>query len=224
MAPQVTDETTVPQAVELVPAPTLSPEVDLRAAAADLAFNKVIHEIAGARNRALRDAAPAAFFPGETVIVTHPLDRRRKIARVTASDPKPVAVISDEDAFRDWMLEHHDDQCEDVEVLLGASGITGGNLRKIITVLRAYAPAEVQDELITTDRRPLEHVVSNMLKRSANLGEPVGPNGELGDDAPPHIEIRTKLPTVTVTLEDTAVDDVVELWRAGRANPLGLPQ
>lgn len=211
MAPTMTGDETAPQAVEIAPAPHINP----RLAAFEFAVTKAIADHAASRMKTLRERAVEAFIPSDRIPVVSPIDRRRHIATVSATDPKPEAVVTDRDELTAWFFEHYDERCEDVEKLVGSTA-------QVIAALRQYAPADVVDQLITVDRIVPDYEISNLLTRSAGSGKPIGPGGEIDDQAPPGVEVRERDWSMQVRLADDAIPHILELWRAGRIDPLGI--
>jgi hypothetical protein len=181
-----------------------------------MAPTKAIADHTAARMKTLREDAPEVFLPGDGLPVVSPLNRRLKLAKVTATDPKPEAVVTDPDELRDWFLENHDDRCEDVDQLIGTTA-------QVIDALRQYAPAEILDQLVTTERTVPDYEVKNLLTRSAGTGQPIGPGGEVDENAPRGVEVRDKPSNVQVLLTEGAIPHILELWQAGLVDPLGLP-
>lgn len=194
-----------PTAAGTHPTPAFDNPRDL---ATQLAIAKVLGAIAKAREDELRALAPGEIEPGETIIARSPADRNVKLGKVQATTPKPVAVFTDRPAFDEWMFRQHDDKCHDVDKLIGSP-------TEIIAALRAHCPADVVDQLVTVERTVPDWAPAQVLAQSAAAGEPVGIEGELGEQAPPGVTVQAGASTIRISLDKAATEHVSQLWQDG---------
>lgn len=195
---------------EPTPSETGQNPINPRDAALQFVVTKTLADHCASAMKTLREHAGDAFRRGDRLTVTSPVDDT-PLGTVSATNPGREAVVVDRDEFNQWMLENYDDRCEDTPIILASTA-------QLVDLLAEHAP-----HLLTWDRRPADWAENEVLKLSAKVGQPIGPGGEIGEHAPPGIEVRTKASTVQVRLAEDAFDRVAELWRAGRVDPLALP-
>lgn len=149
---------------------------------------------------------------GDTISARSPLDDT-KIARVSKSDPKRRALITDRAAVEAWINERYPDK------LVERTEITGP-MPEVLAVLRAHAPH------LVTDRKSVpDWAVNELLLKAEKAGAPVGYGGELDDHAPPGIEVSTPDGVVSVTLDKANADEAIRaLWDAHLVDMTGVRQ
>lgn len=199
------------------PSPRLLP-ADADTAARMITYCKLLADAFAARKTELQDEAKERrlFRRKATIPVEHPADPERDLSLVSVTNPKPKAVSTAPAELRDWMLEHHDDLCRDQDIIVGST-------EAVIQALREYAPDSVVAKLVTIKRGPADWAVEDILRASLDADRPVGPGGEIDDDAPPGVQIVRPEPTVQVRLAEDAIEHLTSFVAAGgAAQALGI--
>ena len=211
-------ETAAPQSPQVAPVP--SPREAAQRFAVAAAFEKIAKgQLAELRN----DVAPLVFEPGDRLVAKSPADPSVKLAAVTATDPESTAKVTDPEAFHQWMRDNYPDRCEERDLLVGSTA-------QVIDALREHCPADVLARLVTTDVVPRDWATAEVLTLTKTAGAPVGPGGEMDENAPPGVELEQKPSVVQVRLEPGAVEHVRQVWDNARAaiptpaTPAPLPQ
>lgn len=153
-----------------------------------------------AYNRARQEIA-TTMERGDRLQVRSPIDKT-KIGPVYMTDPKPQALVTDERDLLDWYEENHP---ELVETVLEPSGSDA----EINAVLAVHAP-----HLLREKRRISVAAMRELRARSIDLGQPVGPGGELDV---PGLAVATPDGVVACKPDpETALPAVIELYRSGQ--------
>ena len=197
--PQVQDEAP--------PSPTVLP-ADGQTAATMLTLHKLLTEqLTGARGRIIDHARTERLLrPGARFVVDNPADPDRELGTVTVPKPSPPKhAVTDEPALHEWIRTHHDDLCRDDDQL------TPGRTADIIAALRDYAPDDVIADLVQTKRVVPAWAVEDILRASDEAGQAVGPGGEIDDDAPPGVALRSRTSVPSVKLTPDAGTQFAEL-------------
>lgn len=150
-------------------------------------------------DQARADAA-GDLGPGDRRIVRSPLDNA-KLGAVYMTDPKPVAVVTDEPALTEWMVEHYK---ADTESTYDISGTT----EQVIQVLFEHAP-----ELLKPRLKLRQSARQRLLADAVSLGQPVGPGGEVDI---PGIGFTVGEPVMACKPDDDALLAVYMLFQTGR--------
>lgn len=124
-----------------------------------------------------------------------------KIAAVSMSDPKAVALISDEAAYTEWVRQTYPDAIESAFHIIGSDA-------EVVAVLFEYAP-----HLIRRTEKVDPEFTSAVRRESAALGDPIGPGGEADI---PGVKVSTPNPVVSCKPTEDALAAVVDLFRAER--------
>lgn len=139
---------------------------------------------------------------GDTLAARSPLDDTR-LGRVSMSDPKQTARVTDRAAVDAWISDKYADKC------VGRWEITGP-MAEVIATLREHAPHLVEYVTSVPD-----WAVNELLTRAERYGEPVGFSMECGPDAPPGIAVKTPDGVLTVRLASDAADAAIRaMWDA----------
>lgn len=174
-----------------------------------LAFivTKAFGDAAKAADKHLRSIAPDAFLEGDRVVVPSPYDRRMRLGTVTMTNPAPVASIdvASEDAFTAWMAERYPDQVEE------SCRILPGSMAAAIAVLVEHAPHLLDEPEVRVRPWAREAV----LKASVAEGKPVGPGGEVDQDAPPGVTVHKPAGTPQVRMNPEAMPVIGQMLRDG---------
>lgn len=171
---------------------------------------KVVADYAQSCYNQARAEMAATMEKGDRLTARSPLDGS-KLGSVSKTDPKPVALITDEKAFTEWMLANYPDSVAyDFDVI-------GGD-QEVKAVLFEHAP-----ELLRRKTIPSPELVKRIRHDSIQLGTPIGPNGEAEIDG---LEVKIPEGDVRCRPEEGALVAVIELFRAGRLSleELVLPQ
>ena len=151
---------------------------------------------------------------GDTLTIAHP-DGDEEIAKVTHSKPKPKAVVTDVRALDAWVLANYPGKAETFTKVIGSQA-------DVLDVLREHAPFLLEE---VTEVR--DWTRNELTKKSATAGEPVGFGGELGEDAPPGIDVSFPDGVLRVLVAANAPEVVDQLWLDHRVdmdgNLLELP-
>lgn len=154
-----------------------------------------------AENDGARVEASEQLKKGDTLSARSPLDDTR-IARVSMSDPKPTATVTNRIALDVWITGHYPEKLvERTEIV--------GPMSDVLAVLRKFAPDLIEDVKSVPD-----WAVNELLKKAEGLKQPVGYGGECGADAPPGITVKVPDGVLTVRLDDTATDAIRAMWDA----------
>lgn len=170
----------------------------------NLAVNVYLNKRTKAGSDAARHTAGENLSPGDSLTVRSVLDGTR-YARVTMTDPKPVARVVDRDAVEGWAIDH-----DYGDKLVGRTEIVGP-MSEVIAVLRQHAPHLVDEVHSLPD-----WALHELRVRSEEAGEPVGWGGEMGEHAPPGIEVSTPRGVIQVRLESAVERVVADYLAAGR--------
>lgn len=154
----------------------------------------------------LRAAVHAAMKRGDRRAVTHPDDESQPIAEISVTKPKPVAEVTHREALDAWIVANYPAKTEKRPKILGSE-------QDVLDVLREHAPY-LLDDVVEVD----DWARNELLTKSAAVGEPIGYGGELGEHAPPGIEVSTPDGQLRVNLSKTAADVVDQLWLAQRVD------
>lgn len=175
---------------------TTEDDLVLRAAAL-----KAISDYTAARYKDARDELAKTMGRGDRKIARSPLDDTSKLGAVYVTDPKPQALITDQQALTDWMVEHYPDATETGYEIAGSDA-------EVIAVLFEHAP-----ELLRRVRRVNADHMRELRAGAVSLGTPIGPGGEVDI---PGIEVHRPDGVVTCRPDDEAMHAVVALFKAGR--------
>jgi hypothetical protein len=137
---------------------------------------------------------------GDRRTIVSPLDGR-KIGQVYRSDPKPVAVVTDEAALLTWYAVTHPDHVRKNYAVIGSE-------REVIEVLAEHAPhlLRMVQEIAPDTLRKLR---ADVIK----FGHGIGPGGEVEI---PGIEQQTDDGVVACKPDDDALGVVLDLFAAHR--------
>lgn len=151
---------------------------------------------------AARADIASVMSKGDTLAVRSPLDGS-KIGRVSKSDPKPRATVTNRALVEEWITHHYPDK------LIERAEISGP-MAEVIQVLREHAPH------LVTDRKSVpDWAINELAVKSEQAGEPIGYGGELGEHAPRGIEVVIPDGVITVVLDKCNAEPAIRaLWDA----------
>lgn len=171
---------------------------------------RVSEAVTGARSE-----AQAELRKGDRLTVSHPDDQSLSIADVSITRPKPVAKITDRAALDDWIATNYPAKTEPRTKIIGSQ-------EDVLAVLREHAPYYIEDVVEVCDWARNE-----LLLKSAAAGQAIGYGCEIGEHAPPGIEVSTPDGQLRVNLSRSAADIVDQMWLDHRidmdGNLLELP-
>lgn len=124
-----------------------------------------------------------------------------KIAAVSKKDPKPVALVVDATALREWVAEYYPERL--VEDLVFVDGVD----EEIKEVLLVHAP-----HLVRQVRKADPDIVRAILAESSKRGVVVGPGGEVEI---PGVEVQEREGVVACLPTEDAMPAVVEMLNRG---------
>lgn len=124
-----------------------------------------------------------------------------KVGQVYVTDPKPECVITDRSALTAWLNENYPATTETGYEVIGSAA-------EIVDVLFTHAP-----HLLREERRINADQLRELRANCVALGTVIGPGGETDV---PGIEVREPEGVVTCKPADTALQAVMDLYRAGR--------
>lgn len=169
-----------------------------------LAFLKFVGAAVKAADAEARQDAARLMRKGTTLPIRSPIDDS-KMARTTMSDPKPVATVVDPAALDEWVREHYPEKVKTETVIVGTDA-------EVIAVLRE---SEQGRRLLAVQDILPGWVVNEIVTLSKGAGEPVGPGGEIGDDAPRGIDVHVPDGVLSVTVDKTTGFEAFRaLWDA----------
>jgi hypothetical protein len=155
-----------------------------------------------------REEAIQHCEPGEVGTIRSPLDGTR-LGRYCVTDPDWTGHVTNRSAVDRWVTDRYPERCET------RSRIT--SMAEAIRVLREVRPDLVEDYQAVPD-----YVAESLVRRSEKAQRPCGFEGEIGDNAPPGIEVLPPKPVLRITLDkNTAVPGYRDLWEAGRLSLSG---
>lgn len=137
---------------------------------------------------------------GDRKVVRSPLGDV-KVGQVYVTDPTPECVITDRAALTDWLNEHYPATTETGYDVIGSEA-------EIVDVLFTHAP-----HLLREVRRINPDHLRELRANCVALGTVIGPGGE--NDVP-GVDVREPDGVVTCKPADTALQAVMDLYRAGR--------
>lgn len=157
-----------------------------------------------------RGQASELMKKGDTLSARSPIDDS-KIARVSKSDPKKRATVTDRLAVEQWVTDRHPEKLvERTEIV--------GPMPDVLAVLRAHAPHLVEDKKSVPD-----WAVNELLLKAEKAGVPVGYGGELDDLAPPGITVTNPDGVLSVVLDKTNAEAAIRaMWDAHLVDMDGL--
>ena len=159
-----------------------------------------------------RAVADGLMKKGDTISARSPIDDT-KIARVSKSDPKRRATVTNREALEWWITSRHP------EKLVERTEITGP-MPEVLQVLREHASHLVADKKSVPD-----WAVNELLLKAEKAGKPVGYGGELDDHAPPGITVAVPDGVVSVVLDKANAEDAIRaLWDAHLVDMAGVRQ
>jgi hypothetical protein len=168
-----------------------------------LTYLKVMAAAVAEADKDARTAAAKLLRKGDTLACWSPLDPDALMSRVSMSKPKPVAKVTDAAALDQWIRENYPDKVRTEESIVGTDA-------EVIAVLREHAP-----HLLAKTSTVPGWAVNELLTRSTGAGEPAGFGGELGEHAPPGIEVSNPHGVLSVTVDPkTGPAAIRELWDA----------
>ncbi|MFC0546899.1 hypothetical protein [Kutzneria chonburiensis] len=150
--------------------------------------------------RELRAKAGAALDARDRVTALGP--GGEVLGTITKSAPKPVAEVTDVEAFTAWMDAHWPDRVEH-----GAT-IVPSMMDTAIAALRTYAP-----HVLRHHQAVLPWALAEVLRTSEAAKQPVGPGGELDV---PGVTVTTATGTVSTRIDAEALPVLAELLASGK--------
>lgn len=214
---------TTPQvATEASPSPAVLP-ADSDTVARLATYYKLLGDFAADQKAKLRRYAldNKIIRAGATLPVGSAFDDDVQLSTVSITKPKRKvdAEITDREAFNDWARENYPDRCVERDVVVGSQA-------QLIEAIREYAPADIVDQLLTTDIVPDGGLVADVLRLSKQAEGPAGPAGEVDDTHRPAgitVTATTPEPNISVRAVEGAVEELTMLMSAGRLpGPLPL--
>ncbi|WP_116051911.1 hypothetical protein [Amycolatopsis palatopharyngis] len=167
---------------------------------------KVVSDYTTRRYNEARAEAAERMERGDRLMARSPL-AGVKVGAVSKSDPKPVARVTDEKAFTDWVRKNYPDRMVyDFDVI--------GSTQEVVSVLFEHAP-----HLLRKITKPDPELVREIRADSVGLGAPVGPAGEADVDG---LEVTTPDGIVSCKPDPEALAAVVDLIRADKLSLEGL--
>jgi len=160
----------------------------------------------------IRGHASSLMKKGDTLSARSPLDDV-KIARVSKSDPKKRATVTNREAVEQWVTDRHPEKLvERTEIV--------GPMPEVLATLRAHAPHLVADKKSVPD-----WAVNELLLKAEKAGQPVGYDGELDDHAPPGITVTNPDGVLSVVLDKANAESAIRaMWDAHLVDMDGLKQ
>jgi hypothetical protein len=145
--------------------------------------------------------AAGGLGPGDRKIVRSPLDDT-KLGAVYVTDPKPVALLTDEPATVAWLKDHgYRDRVESYYAVTGTD-------EQVERVLFEHAP-----HLLARKTKLSQAARQELLTDAVSVGQPVGPGGETDV---PGIAIHQGEPVLACKPDPDGLLAVYELVNSGR--------
>jgi hypothetical protein len=149
----------------------------------------------------VRAVASEELRDGDAHTIRSPLDREAKIARVSMSEPKPSATITNRSELEAWISTYYPEKLVERTEIVGA-------MSEVLEVLRVHAPHLIEDRKGVPD-----WAVAELVRKSESARQPVGWGGEMDV---PGIEVSTPAGSLRVTLDREADAAIRELWERGQ--------
>lgn len=147
---------------------------------------------------ATREVVKALRRNGTTSAVS-PLRPDLEIAQVNVSKLTYSAKVTHQFAVDEWVLEKYPEKAEK------KVRVRPGKEEALLRFLQDNAPYFIETVEVVPD-----HVVQDLLSKSKFAHEPMGFNGELGESAPPGIQVDPVSPKVTITPRNIGlIDDLI---------------
>jgi hypothetical protein len=171
---------------------------------------KVVADYAKDCYETARKGMAGSMEKGDRLTARSPIDGS-KIASVSKTEPRKVAVVFDQEAFTKWLLANYPES-------VGYDFDITGSDQEVKSVLFEHAPHLLRRRVV-----PSPELVKRIKQDSVQLGVPIGPNGEAEIDG---FRVDEPEGDVRVRADEGALVAVVELFRAGRLTleELVLPQ
>lgn len=161
---------------------------------------KVLKDYVSARYDEARDEMQTRLSKGDRLTARSPLNDE-KIGAVWLTDPERVASVVDPAALLSWVEMHYPEKVHSPYRVTASED-------QIRTLLFEHAP-----EWLVREQKVIPSFVAELLKLAAEVGEAVGPGGEMDV---PGIAIKTREGVVTCRPDkDKALPLVLELHQTG---------
>ncbi|PRY35278.1 hypothetical protein [Umezawaea tangerina] len=171
---------------------------DLNAVLLKLAVNHFRAKQATKAETASKAAVAKVLGRGATQMAGNPLRPDQEIAQVTVSKATYTATVVDQAAVEEWVRENYADKVEKRTKILG-------NDEDVLNILKTFAPYLIEEEEVVP-----EHVFRELELRSGHARTAAGFGGEVGEDAPPGIEVFVSTPKISVTFRNASlIDDLL---------------
>jgi len=137
---------------------------------------------------------------GDRLIARSPLTEE-KLGAVYMTDPATTCRVSDIPALTEWMTEHYPELTENGYQVIGSEA-------EVVAVLFEHAP-----HLLRQVRKVTGEALSELKAACVSLGTVMGPGGEADV---PGLELQEPEAFVACKPAETALQSVMDLYRAGR--------
>lgn len=165
----------------------------------------VLADLIGKQKDAFKKALDGEMENADRVNVQDPTDPDVRLGMIYRTEPKPSAVVESEIDLMHWHRRHHPDRIEYVKSL------DPERMGEIMAIVEARNPDLIRELPVVKDWAREE-----VLKATVKAREPVGPHGELDDQAPPVRYVPAKLGSIVVKPGSEAEDIIGKLWAQGR--------
>ncbi|MEU4804400.1 hypothetical protein [Actinosynnema sp. NPDC023587] len=145
-----------------------------------------------------KKAVVQAFRRGATGIAVSPLSPDAELAQITVTKATYKATTRDRTKTEDWIKANYGEKVKTRTRIVGSD-------TDVLNVLRTLAPYLLEEEEYVPD-----NVIYELELKSQKARQPMGWGGEVGDDAPPGIEVTISDPKVNFTFRDRElIDDLI---------------
>lgn len=165
----------------------------------------VLADMIGKQKDAYKRALDPELESGDRVGVPDPTDPDVRLGMVYRTEGKASAVVTDEGSFLLWHMANHPDR---VETVLHPDVARSP---EVAEVLARHAP-----DLLVPQSTVADWAREEVLKATVKAREPVGPHGELDDQAPPVRYVPARKGVITVKPDADAGEVIGKLWAQGR--------
>ena len=148
-------------------------------------------------------AASTHLGKGDTSTIVNPANPEEVIVKITKVRGRKRADITHRGDVEKWVVANYPGKTE-------TKTVVNGSQADVIAVLREHAPFLLEEVTEVP-----AHAVNELCLLSAAAGEPVGFGGEIGEQAPPGIEVVEHGVTVRVLRQPGGQDVVARMWRSG---------
>lgn len=167
------------------------------------AFLKHLSGVVGAAITENKKVLDGLMHKGDSLSAWSPLDGDEPVARVSKSKPKPQATITNRAALASWIEDRYPEKLHTAPVIIGSDA-------EVLEALQEHAP-----HLVAVDTSVPDWAYNELRLKAEKAGQPIGYGNEIGDQAPPGIEVTLPDGALSVVVDKMNGPDALQaLWDA----------